>query len=114
MENKVLAVITPDTILQDDYIQAVRNEGLGDYLQPEEKADSAEAPAFDIGMGYLGNGLTVWNRAVEENGDYQNIAHISSEGEIRYYVDGLPDDVVSRIEQAAAREQQKSVVFCRL
>ena len=51
MENKVLAVITPDTILQDDYIQAVRNEGLGDYLQPEEKADSAEAPAFDIGMG---------------------------------------------------------------
>lgn len=58
-------------------------------------------------MGYLGNGLTVWNRAVEENGDYQTIAHISSEGEIRYYVDGLPDDVVSRIEQAAAREQQK-------
>ncbi len=109
MENKVLAVITPDTILQDDYIQAVRNEGLGDYLQPEEKADPAESPAFNIGMGYLGNGLTVWNRAVEENGDYQTIAHISSEGEIRYYVDGLPDDVVSRIEQAAAREQQKAL-----
>lgn len=53
MENKVLAVVTPDTILQDDYIQAVRSEGLGDYLQPEEKADPAEAPAFDIGMGYL-------------------------------------------------------------
>lgn len=45
----------------------------------------------------------------EENGDYQTIAHISSEGEIRYYVDGLPDDVVSRIEQAAAREQQKAL-----
>ena len=109
MENKVLAVVTPDTILQDDYIQAVRSEGLGDYLQPEEKADPAEAPAFDIGMGYLGNGLTVWNRAVEENGDYQTIAHISSEGEIHYYVDGLPEDVVARIEQAAAREQQKSL-----
>ena len=109
MKNKVLAVITPDTILQDDYIQAVRNEGLGDYLQPEEKAEPAESPAFNIGMGYLGNGLTVWNRAVEENGDYQTIAHISSEGEIRYYVDGLPDDVVSRIEQAAAREHQKAL-----
>lgn len=60
-------------------------------------------------MGYLGNGLTVRNRAVEENGDYQTIAHISSEGEIRYYVDGLPDDVVSRIEQAAAREHQKAL-----
>ena len=109
MENKVLAVITPDTILQDDYIQAVRNEGLGDYLQPEEKADSAEAPAFDIGMGYLGNGLTVWNRAVEENGDYQTIAHISNEGEIHYYVDGLPEDVVARIKQAAAQQQQKAL-----
>ena len=40
---------------------------------------------------------------------YKRQAHISSEGEIRYYVDGLPDDVVSRIEQAAAREQQKAL-----
>jgi|GEM_PF-3595062 len=60
-------------------------------------------------MGYLGNGLTVWNRAVEESGDYQTIAHISDEGEIHYYVDGLPEDVVARIEQAAAQEQQKSL-----
>ena len=109
MENKVLAVVTPDTILQDDYIQAVRSEGLGDYLQPEEKADPAESPAFDIGMGYLGNGLTVWNRAVEESGDYQTIAHINDEGEIHYYVDGLPEDVVARIKQAAAQEQQKAL-----
>ncbi len=78
-------------------------------LPPEEKTD--EAPAFDIGMGYLGNGLTVWNRAVEENGDYQTIAHISNEGEIHYYVDGLPEDVVARIEQAAAQEQQKKSLF---
>ena len=60
-------------------------------------------------MGYLGNGLTVWNRAVEENGDYQTIAHISDEGEIRYYVDGLPADVVVRIEQTAARDQPQSL-----
>ena len=76
-------------------------------LPPEEKTD--EVPAFDIGMGYLGNGLTVWNRAVEESGDYQTIAHISDEGEIHYYVDGLPEDVVARIEQAAEQEQQKSL-----
>lgn len=95
-----------------EFDRRVRENPLNDHLKvkelpPEEKTD--EAPAFDIGMGYLGNGLTVWNRAVEENGDYQTIAHISDEGEIRYYVDGLPDDVVSRIEQAAAREQQKAL-----
>ncbi len=95
-----------------EFDRRVRENPLNDHLKvkellPEEKAD--EAPTFDIGMGYLGNGLTVWNRAVEENGDYQTIAHISNEGEIHYYVDGLPEDVVARIEQAAAQEQQKAL-----
>ncbi len=95
-----------------EFDRKVRENPMNDHLKvkellPEEKAD--EAPAFDIGMGYLGNGLTVWNRAVEENGDYQTIAHISNEGEIHYYVDGLPEDVVARIEQAAAQEQQKAL-----
>ena len=95
-----------------EFDRKVRENPMNDHLKvkelpSEEKTD--EAPAFDIGMGYLGNGLTVWNRAVEENGDYQTIAHISSEGKIHYYVDGLPEDVVARIEQAAAQEQQKSL-----
>lgn len=95
-----------------EFDRKVRENPMNDHLKvkelpPEEKTD--EAPAFDIGMGYLGNGLTVWNRAIEENGDYQTIAHISDEGEIHYYVDGLPEDVVARIEQAAAQEQQKSL-----
>ena len=97
---------------RDEFDSKVRENPMNDHLKvkdlpPEEKTD--ETPAFDIGMGYLGNGLTVWNRAVEENGDYQNIAHISKEGEIHYYVDGLPEDVVARIEQAAAQEQQKAL-----
>ena len=95
-----------------EFDRKVQENPMNDHLKvkelpPEEKSD--EVPAFDIGMGYLGNGLTVWNRAVEESGDYQTIAHISDEGEIHYYVDGLPEDVVARIEQAAEQEQQKSL-----
>ena len=95
-----------------EFDRKVQENPMNDHLKvkelpPEEKTD--EVPAFDIGMGYLGNGLTVWNRAVEESGDYQTIAHISDEGEIHYYVDGLPEDVVARIEQAAEQEQQKSL-----
>ena len=75
---------------------------LENAVKEQQRAD------YDIGMGYLGNGFTVWNRAVEENGDYQNIAHISPEGEIRYYVDGLPEDVISQIERAAEREKENS------
>ncbi len=90
-----------------DFDRKVQENPLNDHLKvlpAEEK--TAE---YDIGMGYLGNGLTVWNRAVEVNHDYQNIAHISTEGEITYYVDGLPDDVVVRIEQAAEQERQKAL-----
>lgn len=95
-----------------DFDSKIRENPMNDHLKvkelpPEQKTD--EAPVFDIGMGYLGNGLTVWNRAVTENGDYQNIAHISGEGEIHYYIDNLPKDVVERIEKAAAQEQQKTL-----
>lgn len=98
-------------INRDEFDRRVKENPMNDHLKvkdlpPEEKTD--EAPAFDIGMGYLGNGLTVWNRAVEENGDYQNVAHISSEGEIRYYVDGLPEDVIIQIEKAAEQEKENN------
>ena len=39
--------------------------------------------------------------------DYQNIAHISPEGEITFYVQDLPQSVVERIRQAAEREKPK-------
>ena len=96
-----------------DYLEAYA-EPEPDYIGRTEATmqaliSQAERVPYDIGMGYLGNGLTVWNRAVEEHGDYQTIAHISNEGEIKYYVDGLPDDVVARIEKAAEQEQQKAL-----
>ena len=98
-----------------DYLEAYA-EPEPDYVGRTEETmqvlvSQAERASYDIGMGYLGNGLTVWNRAVEEHGDYQTIAHISNEGEIKYYVDGLPDDVVARIEQAAEQEKQKALFF---
>ena len=105
LARNVLAVVTPDTMLKDDYVRAMQEVGLGDYLAQETPA---EPPTYDIGMGYLGNGLTVWNRAVKVDGDYQTIAHISPEGEISYRVSGLPAEVVERIEQAAETERQNA------
>lgn len=93
---------------RSEFDRKVRENPMNDHLKvkelpPEEK--TVEASTFDIGMGYLGNGLTVWNRAVEVNGDYQNIAHISPEGSIRYYVDSLPETVIAQIERAAEQEK---------
>ncbi len=51
-------------------------------------------------MGFLGNGLTVANRAKEVNGDYEHIAHISNGGNITWYVkpESIPGQTRLRIE----------------
>ncbi len=94
-----------------EFDSKVQENPLNDHLKVVEKHREEKAVEFDIGMGYLGNGLTVWNRAVEVNGDYQNIAHISPEGEITFYVQDLPQSVVERIRQAEEREKSKDAAL---
>ncbi len=52
-----------------------------------------EAKKYDIGSGYMGNGLTIWNRAEEEHGDYKIIAHISPDGKLSVRDKQLPNDL---------------------
>ena len=94
-----------------EFDRKVQENPMNDHLKVTRKQPEEQTVEYDIGMGYLGNGLTVWNRAVEVNGDYQNIAHISPEGEITYYVQDLPQSVVERIEQAAEREKPKNTAL---
>lgn len=62
-ENKVLAIVTPDEIVSDDYVKAVTDAGLGDYLTSEteieqDKAEPtitcewSESSAFEDGKTY--------------------------------------------------------------
>ena len=93
-------------LTRTEFDRKVQENPMNDHLkvtekQPEEKVE------YDLGFGYLGNGLTVWNRAVEVNGDYPTVAHISPEGEITYYEENLPQSVRERIERAAQQETAK-------
>lgn len=56
---------------------------------------------YDIGMARKGNGITVYNRAEEENGDYKNVAHIDNKGKIKYYDKKVPSKVKKEIESKA-------------
>lgn len=62
---------------------------------------------FELWFGCLGNGTTVCNKAVEENGDYKVIAHISNAGNIRWRVKEsyVPTEDMRRIEEMAARDK---------
>ena len=70
------------------------------------------AGKFELFYGCLGNGTTVCNKAVEENGDYKKIAHISEGGNIRLYVveSYIPAEAMENIRAMAkmdAAEFQK-------
>lgn len=65
---------------------------------------------FELFLGCLGNGITVCNKAVEENGDYKKIAHIAECGKITWYVKPgsyVPSDALLRIEHCADVRREK-------
>ncbi len=68
-----------------------------------------KAKKFELFLGCLGNGTTVCNKAVEENGDYKMIAHISNWGHIRWYVpsDYCPKEELQRIEKYAEKQHKE-------
>ena len=63
------------------------------------------AKKFELFMGYLGNGCTVCNKAVMEDGDYKRVCHISNAGNITWYVpiNYVPGDALMDIENIADR-----------
>jgi len=76
------------------------------HLKKLDENMLSEKAKFDIGMPSMGNGLTVYNRAKEEHGDYQKIAHIGRDRKVKYYVQNLPSDVKKQIEKAAKGKNQ--------
>lgn len=64
---------------------------------------------FELWFGCFGNGITVCNKAVQSNGEYKDVAHISDGGNIKLYVDRnyIPDDDYRKIENAAQRRSEE-------
>lgn len=65
------------------------------------------AEKFELFCGCLGNGTTVCNKAVTENGEYKKIAHISEGGNIRLYVaeSYIPAEAMEKIRAMANRDK---------
>jgi len=59
------------------------------------------AQRYDLGYGYMGNGLTVWNRLEEEHGDYKTVAHIDPDRTVTFYDQDMPEVVKAKIRKIA-------------
>lgn len=101
---------------QDDRMYALRQrafENLTAYRQgtftlfAEKKEpvtpQAVQEPqkAYDLGFGHLGNGLTVWNRLEEVDGDYRTVAHIAPDRTVQIYDEEMPQEIRERIQQVA-------------
>lgn len=73
------------------------------FAERKEPATTAAPPskAYDLGYGYLGNGLTVWNRLEEEHGDYKTVAHIGPDRTVTIYDEEMPQAVRDEIKRIA-------------
>ena len=78
----------------------VSKRGLFNPFKSESVVNEAK---YDIGMARKGNGLTVYNKAEEEKGDYKNVAHIDSKGKIKYYDKKVPSNIKKQIEAEAKK-----------
>lgn len=65
---------------------------------------------FELFMCCLGNGVTVCNSAVYENGDFKRVAHIARCGKITWYVNPesyIPADDLEKINHCAVKQREK-------
>ena len=72
-----------------------------------------EQPAkeYDLGYGSLGNGITVWNRTEEVDGDYVTVAHIETDRSVKFYDKDMPHEVKQRIDTVANSPDTRAFGF---
>ena len=76
----------------------------GFYFDDEMFGESIVNEAkYDIGMARKGNGITIYNKAEEEKGDYKNVAHIDSKGKVKYFDRKVPSNIKKQIEAEAKK-----------
>ncbi len=79
-----------------------------------DEGETAEIPQeSNIHFGYFGNGILCYDtsRLDKEINDYVSVAHISSEGIIRYYVDDLSESDKQHIENHAKGVKDRFTVY---
>ena len=93
-----------DTVLEEAKQEPVNGEVLARRTEEALHRDEKEAilSQYDLGYGYLGNGLTVWNRLEEVYGDYKTVAHINADRSVDFWDDNLPEIIKEQIRQVAA------------
>ena len=101
LANKILAVVTPLQILDDDYIRAMQDEGLDDFLKQEEQDVSPAEPVTE--MPESKNGQTVSIMVNNEWKSYPNI----EEAKKASLAASIPERLTKEEAELSTLEQQE-------
>lgn len=77
------------------------SQGIETEQSAPAKIEYRPEKQYELGYGHMGNGLTVWNRLEEKDGDYVTVAHIAGDRTVTFYDKELPDTVKAEIEETA-------------
>jgi hypothetical protein len=111
-DHEELARISPDhSIKYYKDVPAEVKARIESYAQTAEIPDMMPEKQYDLGYGFLGNGLTVWNRAEEKNGDYVTVAHIDPDRSVTFYDKDMPHDVKEKIDAVAKSSDTRAFGF---
>jgi len=85
------------------YMMYMDKKGTTVYGPVNIKESVVNEAKYDIGMARKGNGITIYNKAEEENGDYKNVAHIDNKGKVKYLDKKVPANIKKEIEAEAKK-----------
>lgn len=73
----------------------------GQFRERLATLEPLQASEFELGYAHMGNGLSVYNRLEEKNGDYVQMAHIGPDRTVHFYDNTLPGEIRAKIEHEA-------------
>ena len=94
-----------------EVIYSVDNPVIATDLPKETTVEEQSAKEYDLSYGFLGNGITVWNRAVEVDRDYVTVAHIETDRSVKFYDKDMPHEVKQRIDTVANSPDTRAFGF---
>ena len=97
--------IKANLVLGEDNEVRVTFDADGKMIMPKPEKQ------YDLQYGFLGNGITVWNRAEETNGNYKTVAHIATDRTVTFYDDDMPHDVRQKIDTVAKSPDTRAMDF---
>jgi hypothetical protein len=81
---------------EDEYMK------IADFIT-EQINISESKNNYEIGFGFMGTGITVFNNAVGKNEEPKIVAYINADRSITYYDSNLPEETIISIKEAAEK-----------